>query len=163
MRDEQNLTAKSEPSKRWLKESWSKQVRTGLGIRNVRKLMECMTYDPPGKFTTGLDSEVDISKRGLEKKSRVKQTFLQLSFLLDTTKFWYLFVYIHEREQNILVATPLYGNAFLQLPEVEWSLDDEKFTRFTYIVRTVKHTVMPKKELPCFEVTATDFVQKSTT
>ncbi len=61
------------------------------------------------------------------------------------------------------MATPLYGNAFLQLPEVEWGLDDEKFTRFTYIVRTVKHTVMPKKELPCFEVATTDFVQKSTT
>ncbi len=59
------------------------------------------------------------------------------------------------------MATPLYGNAFLQLPEVEWGLDDEKFTRFTYIVRTVKHTVMPKKELPCFEVATTDFVQKS--
>ena len=64
MRDEQNLTAKSEPSKRWLEESWSKQVRTGLGIRNVRKLTECMTYDPPEKFATGLDSEVDISNLG---------------------------------------------------------------------------------------------------
>ncbi len=43
-------------------ERWNKVVRIGQNIRNVQKLMECLTYEPEGKFDGGATkSKVCIS------------------------------------------------------------------------------------------------------
>ena len=38
-----------------------------------------------------------------EIQNAANRVSLKLSIFMDTTKFWYLFLYIHDKEQDILV------------------------------------------------------------
>ncbi len=104
----------------------------------------------------------------------------QLDIYLDSQKYLYLFVYIHDALQDILVPTPLYGTEFLQVsllgylaylllsriilrfvcalkvPPNEQARNSSNFTRLTYMVTPEINFKLPRDNLPCYEVKYTN-------